>query len=259
MRRLKKEEKILICKRIFFGCAWELTMSILLLQRMIFVLCLGVILIPFWLVYVGFRWHRPLLEMSKACCRFFLWINGIRVHVNQSVFKTLERNIVWCSYFSPIDYLILFSIMPYKTVQYLPMNFIQYGFFRFFCDALGIFEEEAHFDYGSYQKKVFHADDYAEAGFNLVQAVHVKRQKTEQIPYALMIGLKHQFPILFCRLHGSERTIFASFLSPESVHLKVHERVSPSKKVEVTLIRYRKILEELTLFERSKRTLISRK
>ncbi len=132
------------------------------------------------------------------------------------------------------------------------------AFFRFFCDTLGLFEENPSFDFYTYKETLFHADDYVEADFNIVQAVHVKRQKTEQIPYALMIGLKHQLPILFCRLHGSERSVFASFLSPQKVYLKVHERVEPSKKVEITLIRYRKILEEVALFEKSKRTLINR-
>ncbi|RAP32507.1 hypothetical protein DID77_04490 [Candidatus Marinamargulisbacteria bacterium SCGC AG-439-L15] len=240
-------------KRFMFKRFKGLVQGLVLIQRIPLVLGYVLGLSVCYVIYKLTGYHRLLVTYSKVWLRYFFFINGIRLTWDKEAIDEIEGQVICANYFGPIDYAILFLILPYKKLLLMKKTFFDGGLLKKWLYLLGFYPVETDFDSHTYQSKQFRVEPYAKVGFNLVECVHVRRQDVEPVPYSIMVAVKMGLPICFLQIKGSEWSKMATFFTPKKVDVQISQELAPNKRPEMTLLKYRQQLEAYRPYEKARR------
>jgi len=222
-------------------------------QRMPMVLLLVVGIFFFWVLFKLTTLHRPLIYFGKAFLHLHFFLNGIRIRKTGPWPSTFDQQVILANYIRPIDRAILFLLLPYQKLVFLPELFFDRNPLKWAFYALGIYPAESNFDIRTYEKKTFRAEAYVDAGFALAECVDVMHQYIEPVPYTFMIALKKKLNILFLQIKGSEHSPYATFFTPKRITVTVLEKIQPSRRREITVLQYQNVIKKYKEYEKTRR------
>lgn len=240
-------------KRYAFVAFRFLVTSIGLAQRLPYIAIYLLGLAAVLLLYKIAKTHRLLIRFHSVMFRLFFMLNGIRIKADKEALSKLSHAVVISNYFSGIDLAVLFVLLPYEKLQFLPPNFFKAFPFKSLLHLLGFYPKETEFDIRNYKSKSFSADPYAESGYLLIESVRVASQSHQPIPYVLMLAIKHNLRIVYLELRGNENSKYATIFKPRTITATIVDEAVVSKRIDLTVMHYRRVLERFDAYGKSRR------
>lgn len=222
-------------------------------QRLPMILFFSLGVCFFWVLFKGARLHRPLLYFVKACTHLHFFLNGIRIRTIDPFPKEFDQKVILANYIRPIDRVILFLLLPYKKLVFMPKSFFDNNRLKWMFYALGVYPAEVDFDIRSYEKTTFRAEPYVDAGFALTECVEVMHQHLEPVPYTFMIALKKKLSVLFLQIEGSEQVVFTTFFTPKRITVRLIDDLQVSRRPEITVVHYQNVIKKYKEYEKTRR------
>jgi len=205
----------------------------------------------FWVLFKLTTLHRPLIYFVKTCLRLHFFLNGISIRKTGPWPKTFDQQVILANYIRPIDRAILFILLPYRKLVFLPEFFFDRNRLKWMFYALGFYPAESNFDIRTYEKKTFRAEAFVDSGFALAECVDVMHQYIEPVPYTFMIALKKKLNILCLQIKGSEHSPYATFFTPKRITVSVLDKIHPSHRREITVLHYQNVIKKYKEYEKN--------
>ena len=233
-----------------------------LIQRMPFVLLVLLSSSIALLLYKITRKNIIMMVYLRFSIRCYFLLNGIWLSIDPKI-KELGPNIFITNYAVPIDFLVHYLTLTLRKIIILPNIYFNLPksrakscFYFYLLDALAsLFKENyrtlyyisgflprEEFTIEDFKKKDFFIEQYLENDFSVLETANFEYEPYKQIPFSLMLAIKHQKPAYVLEMAGSENAIYASILFPRLIKVRLKGVVEPNPDIKVMVDDYYSIL-----------------